>query len=77
LTIVVLTIVVLNRRGRHCGWLEPAACGQDAHGSSQMGFYFSLTYIIFLLCGGMQALWGPLLAALLLTAAPEVLRFTA
>lgn len=44
---------------------------------SQMGFYFSLTYIIFLLCGGMQALWGPLLAAMLLTAAPEVLQFTA
>lgn len=43
---------------------------------SQMGFYFSLTYIIFLLCGGIQTLWGPLLATVLLTAAPEVLRFT-
>ena len=43
---------------------------------SQMGFFFSLTYIIFLLCGGLQGLWGPLLAAVLLTAAPEVLRFT-
>jgi branched-chain amino acid transport system permease protein len=43
---------------------------------SQMGFYYSLTYIIFLLFGGMQVLWGPLLAAVLLTAAPEVLRFT-
>lgn len=43
---------------------------------SQMGFFFSLTYIIFLLCGGLQGLWGPVLAAMLLTAAPEVLRFT-
>lgn len=43
---------------------------------SQMGFFFSLTYIIFLLCGGIQTLWGPLLATVLLTAAPEVLRFT-
>ena len=43
---------------------------------SQMSFFFSLTYIIFLLCGGIQQLWGPLLAAVLLTAAPEVLRFT-
>jgi hypothetical protein len=40
-----------------------------------MGFYFSLTYIIFLLFGGLQSLWGPLLATVLLTAAPEVLRF--
>jgi len=42
---------------------------------SQMGFYFSLTYIIFLLFGGLQSLWGPLLAAVLLTAVPEMLRF--
>ncbi len=42
---------------------------------SQMGFYYSLSYIIFLLFGGMQVLWGPLLAAALLTAVPEVLRF--
>jgi len=43
---------------------------------SQMGFYYSLNYIIFLLFGGLQVLWGPLLASVLLTAAPEVLRFT-
>jgi branched-chain amino acid transport system permease protein len=43
---------------------------------SQLGFFYSLTYIIFLLCGGMQALWGPIFAAVLLTAAPELLRFT-
>lgn len=43
---------------------------------SQMGFYYSLTYIIFLLFGGMQVLWGPLLGTVILTAAPEVLRFT-
>jgi branched-chain amino acid transport system permease protein len=42
---------------------------------SQMGFYFSLTYIIFLLFGGLQSLWGPLVAAVLLTAVPEMLRF--
>lgn len=42
---------------------------------SQMGFYYSLTYIIFLLFGGMQVLWGPLVAAVLLTGIPEVLRF--
>jgi branched-chain amino acid transport system permease protein len=42
---------------------------------SQMGFYYSLNYIIFLLFGGMQTLWGPLLAAVFLTAAPEILRF--
>lgn len=42
---------------------------------SQLGFYFSLNYIIFLLFGGLQSLWGPLLAAVLLTAAPEMLRF--
>jgi branched-chain amino acid transport system permease protein len=43
---------------------------------SQLGFFYSLTYIIFLLFGGMQTLWGPILAAVLLTAAPELLRFT-
>ena len=43
---------------------------------SQLGFFYSLTYIIFLLFGGIQTLWGPVLAAVLLTAVPEVLRFT-
>ena len=43
---------------------------------SQLGFFYSLTYIIFLLFGGIQTLWGPVLAAVLLTAVPELLRFT-
>ena len=34
-----------------------------------------LTFIIFLLVGGMQSLWGPVAAAVVLTALPEVTRF--
>lgn len=41
-----------------------------------MGFFPSLTIIIFLLFGGMYSLWGPVLAAVLLTMLPELLRFT-
>jgi branched-chain amino acid transport system permease protein len=43
---------------------------------SDLGFFVSLNYIIFLLFGGLYSLWGPVLAAILLTAAPELLRFT-
>ncbi len=43
----------------------------------ELGFFQSLTYIIFLLVGGMYGLWGPVLAAIVLTALPEVTRFTA
>ena len=43
----------------------------------ELGFFISLTYIIFLLVGGMQSLWGPLLAAVVLTALPEISRFLA
>jgi branched-chain amino acid transport system permease protein len=42
---------------------------------SQMGFFYSLNFIVFLLAGGIQTLWGPVLAAVLLTAVPELLRF--
>lgn len=42
---------------------------------SQMGFFYSLNFIVFLLAGGIQTLWGPVLAAVLLTAGPELLRF--
>jgi branched-chain amino acid transport system permease protein len=42
----------------------------------ELGFYSSLTFIIFLLFGGMQTLWGPVAGAVLLTALPEMLRFT-
>lgn len=41
-----------------------------------LGFFVSLNFIIFLLFGGMQTLWGPILGAVLLTVLPEVLRFS-
>jgi len=41
-----------------------------------LGFFVSLNFIIFLLFGGLQTLWGPVLGAVLLTALPEMLRFT-
>lgn len=41
-----------------------------------MGFFPSLMIVIFLLFGGMYSLWGPVLAAILLTMLPELLRFT-
>jgi branched-chain amino acid transport system permease protein len=43
---------------------------------SDLGFFISLNYIIFLLFGGLYGMWGPVLAAIALTAAPELLRFT-
>ena len=42
---------------------------------SQLGFFVSLNYIIFLLFGGIQTLAGPILGAVVLTALPEALRF--
>jgi branched-chain amino acid transport system permease protein len=42
---------------------------------SDLGFFVSLNYIIFLLFGGIQTLWGPVLGATLLTVLPEALRF--
>lgn len=41
-----------------------------------LGFFISLNFIIFLLFGGLQTLWGPVFGAVLLTALPEMLRFT-
>ena len=41
----------------------------------ELGFFVSLNFIIFLLFGGMQTMWGPVLGAILLTALPEALRF--
>jgi branched-chain amino acid transport system permease protein len=41
-----------------------------------LGFFVSLNFIIFLLFGGLQTLWGPVLGAVLLTVLPEMLRFT-
>ena len=41
----------------------------------ELGFFISLTFIIFLLVGGLQSLWGPVLAAVVLTALPELTRF--
>jgi branched-chain amino acid transport system permease protein len=42
---------------------------------SQLGFFVSLNYIIFLLFGGLQTLAGPVLGAVVLTVLPEALRF--
>jgi len=42
----------------------------------ELGFFVSLNFIIFLLFGGLQTMWGPVLGAVVLTAAPELLRFT-
>lgn len=44
-------------------------------GPGELGFFVSLTYIIFLLFGGMYTLWGPILGAVILTVLPEALRF--
>src|SRR5215470_8555077 len=41
-----------------------------------LGFFVSLNFIIFLLFGGLQTLWGPMFGAVLLTVLPELLRFT-
>jgi branched-chain amino acid transport system permease protein len=41
----------------------------------ELRFLVSLNYIIFLLFGGIQTLWGPILGAVLLTVLPEGLRF--
>lgn len=41
----------------------------------ELGFFVSLTYMIFLIVGGIQTLWGPLLTAIVLTALPEAMRF--
>lgn len=42
---------------------------------ADLGFFVSLNYIIFLLFGGLQTMWGPVLGAVLLTVLPEALRF--
>ena len=41
-----------------------------------LGFFVSLNFIIFLLFGGLQTMWGPVVGAVLLTALPEMLRFS-
>ncbi len=41
-----------------------------------LGFFVSLNFIIFLLFGGLQTVWGPVIGALLLTVLPEMLRFS-
>ena len=42
---------------------------------TELGFFVSLTYIIFLVVGGIQTLWGPILMAIVLTVIPEAMRF--
>ncbi|HSX78400.1 MAG TPA: branched-chain amino acid ABC transporter permease [Candidatus Saccharimonadia bacterium] len=41
-----------------------------------MGFFFSVNYLIFWVFGGSYTLWGPLFGALFLTILPECLRFS-
>jgi branched-chain amino acid transport system permease protein len=41
-----------------------------------LGFFASLNFVIFLLFGGMQTVWGAVAGAAILTILPEVLRFT-
>ena len=41
-----------------------------------LGFFVSLNFIIYLLFGGLQTMWGPVVGAVLLTALPEMLRFS-
>ena len=41
-----------------------------------MGFFFSVNYLIFWVFGGSYTLWGPVFGALFLTILPEFLRFS-
>jgi branched-chain amino acid transport system permease protein len=41
-----------------------------------MGFFFSVNYLIFWVFGGSYTLWGPVFGALFLTILPECLRFS-
>jgi branched-chain amino acid transport system permease protein len=41
-----------------------------------MGFFFSVNYLIFWVFGGSYTLWGPLFGAMFLTILPELLRFS-
>jgi len=41
-----------------------------------MGFFFSVNYLIFWVFGGSYTFWGPLFGALFLTILPECLRFS-
>ena len=41
-----------------------------------MGFFFSLNYLIFWVFGGSYTFWGPVFGAMFLTILPELLRFS-
>jgi len=41
-----------------------------------LGFWFSVNYVIFWVFGGSYAFWGPAAGAFILTVLPEVLRFS-
>lgn len=41
-----------------------------------MGFFFSVNYLIFWVFGGSYTFWGPVFGALFLTILPELLRFS-
>lgn len=64
------------------GAIVAMAGGMQAHyvlvvSPHDLGFFVSLNYVIFLLFGGMQTLWGAVLGATVLTVLPEALRFAA
>jgi branched-chain amino acid transport system permease protein len=41
-----------------------------------MGFFFSINYLIFWVFGGSYTFWGPIFGAMFLTILPELLRFS-
>jgi len=41
-----------------------------------MGFFFSINYLIFWVFGGSYTFWGPVFGAMFLTVLPELLRFS-
>lgn len=42
-----------------------------------MGFFFSLSFLLYVILGGSYTMWGPLVGATLLTILPQALRFSA
>ncbi len=52
------------------------ACRDNAHAADDMGFFFSINYLIFWVFGGSYTFWGPIFGAMFLTILPELLRFS-
>jgi branched-chain amino acid transport system permease protein len=84
--------VAANAMGIHVPWVKIAAfaigAGVAAIGGDlrahyilvqspvDLGFSFSVTFVIFWVFGGPYVFWGPLTGALFLTILPEALRFS-